>query len=164
MTHTLPDRAPWYSPTVDRSQPIGLVLRTKVAREIAQTALQAAPQEMCGVLVAHAGDGRVRFVPIANVARVPEHRFTFSAGEFALLLTFIQQSGEELLGIVHSHPKGPAEPSTADIDNAMASPGALPLHYLIMELSHEGGQYRSQSLTSWRIQDGQATREQVLFV
>lgn len=159
--------APWSSPAVDRALPIGLVLRTKVAKDIAQWCLMKAPEEACGMLAAHSGDGRVRFIPIPNVHSSPLHHYRFDAERFQAEHAELQQSGEHLLGLVHSHPHGPPFPSTED--RRLFPLDGDGVHYLIMELEPDAGEghpdlFRSRSLTSWRFRDGEFTREQVLFV
>lgn len=158
--------APWYSPSVDRTAPIGLVLRVKVAKDIAQWCLMKAPQEACGMLVAHAGDGRVRFIPIPNVHPSPTHHYRFDENRYIVEMAELHQTGEEILGLVHSHPHGPPHPSNED---RRLFPLDHPLHYLVMELEPASeervpNQFRSNSLTSWRFRDNDFVREQVLFV
>lgn len=163
---TRPSAAPWDSPRVNRDEPIGLVLRVKTAQHIAQWCLQHAPEEACGLVVAHAGDGRTRFIPIPNTHSQPEHHYRFDANAYLTQWALLAQSGEHILGIVHSHPNGPARPSAEDQE---VFPIDAPGHYLIMALRKDIDQYRSHSLTSWRMTapDDQGLsvfqREQVLF-
>ena len=75
-----------------------------------------APREACGVLAGK--DGLVDVVlPIRNAAA---SRVRYQMDPKAQLRAFaqIEEAGQELLAIFHSHPKGPSVPSPTDIKEA----------------------------------------------
>lgn len=85
------------------------------------------PNECCGVLV---GRREIeRSVPMRSVPSAPDAYYMDPEQQIELF-TQIQSTGEQLLGIYHSHPKGPLEPSGMDLRLAF-HPDAL---YVIVSL------------------------------
>lgn len=75
-----------------------------------------APLEACGLLAGK--DGRVELVlAVRNAARSPV-RFLMEPRAQWRAFKKIEQLELELLGIYHSHPRGPMQPSPTDIDEA----------------------------------------------
>src|SRR5215813_1618304 len=106
----------------------------------------ALPNEACGLLVGHNGQAS-RFIPAENSLRsATEYEMdpAFLAATFRLL----RETGEELVGIFHSHPKGPARPSNRDLERAYY-PEAV---HLIVSLAEP----ESPQIGCFRIIDGQA--------
>lgn len=76
-----------------------------------------APLEACGLLAGR--NGRVELVVgVRNAARSPVRYLMDPRGQWHALEKF-EQLGMELLGIYHSHPNGPAQPSPTDITEAL---------------------------------------------
>ena len=102
-------------------------------QEIVDHSRAGVPNEACGLLVApaYAADGGVptRFVPIRNAAESP-YRYMI-APEDLLQVVEIEDGGEFVWGIVHSHVASPAEPSATDVGLAYY-PDSL---YLICSLT-----------------------------
>jgi proteasome lid subunit RPN8/RPN11 len=74
--------------------------------------LACTPEEACGLL-GGLGD-QVRLVlPISNQDRSPM-RYRMDPQEQVGAMLHIEDLGYEILGIYHSHPLGPGEPSEAD--------------------------------------------------
>lgn len=74
------------------------------------------PAEACGLLAG--SDGAVQeILPITNEAHSAV-RFRMAPEEQLKAFNLIEDSGLELLGIFHSHPAGPEEPSATDIAEA----------------------------------------------
>jgi proteasome lid subunit RPN8/RPN11 len=114
---------------------------------VERRALDAFPEECCGLLLGHrAGAGANRVVALApceNRARGSRRR-RFTIGADALLAAYrrARATGQEIVGTFHSHTDGPAEPSRRDLESAW--PGAS---YLIVALGPGGvGERRS-----WRL-------------
>jgi proteasome lid subunit RPN8/RPN11 len=101
--------------------------------EIVGHSVAGLPNEACGLLVAsaYAADGGVpsRFVPIRNAAESP-YRYMI-APEDLLKVVEIEDGGEFVWGIAHSHVASPAEPSATDVGLAYY-PDSL---YLICSLA-----------------------------
>jgi len=74
--------------------------------------LACLPEEACGLLAGR--DGRVTLaVPIENAAHSPVRYRMEPHAQVGELLS-IEALGLDLLGIYHSHPNGPALPSSTD--------------------------------------------------
>jgi proteasome lid subunit RPN8/RPN11 len=74
------------------------------------------PLEACGLL-AGTGDVVRRVMPVTNQARSPV-KFRMEPAEQLRAFNWIDENSMELLGIFHSHPEGPTDPSPTDIAEA----------------------------------------------
>lgn len=96
------------------------------------------PNEACGILGGR--DGRIESVhPVISVNPSPSRFAMDPAGQFRAL-DEISRSGHEVVGIYHSHPGGPAAPSSVDLE-AACWPGTMVPNYpgaiqLIVSLQH----------------------------
>ncbi|OHX20515.1 C40 family peptidase [Chromobacterium sphagni] len=97
-------------------------------------AAQAGEQEACGVVL---DSGRV--YPCRNLADDPARQFRIDPVDRAAA----EQLGR-VVGIWHSHPNAPADPSPADL--AMCECTRLPWHIV----SHPGGDYRYIEPCGWQ--------------
>lgn len=83
---------------------------------IVEQCRRALPNEACGILAGR--DGRVETVhPVKNIHPGLARYAMDPAGQFHVLEE-IRRAGLELVGIYHSHPGGPALPSSVDLDGA----------------------------------------------
>jgi [CysO sulfur-carrier protein]-S-L-cysteine hydrolase len=116
--------------------------------ELIAHAREEAPNECCGYL--RAEDGRVAEVFRAeNPRKSPygyelDHKSLFAANQ-------LDDEGHEV-GIYHSHPKSPAEPSQTDINLAHYPHWT----YLIVSLAGE------PEVRAWRIADGSVEEEDLV--
>jgi proteasome lid subunit RPN8/RPN11 len=117
----------------DRTDPTAQPARITraIAAAIIDQARAGKPEEICGVL---RGRGLQAFETIA-VANVAEDRINnYEVDPKALLLQFeFEETGDELMGVYHSHPISEAYPSATDAWNANY-PDAL---YFICSLEHD---------------------------
>jgi proteasome lid subunit RPN8/RPN11 len=89
------------------------------------------PNECCGVLL---GKKEVeRAVPMRSIPPAPDAYYMDPEQQIEVFTT-MQAAGEQLLGIYHSHPKGPLEPSGMDMQLAF-HPSAL---YVVVSLADPG--------------------------
>ena len=90
------------------------------------------PNEGCGYLVGDPETGRIdRFVPITNAAASPT-RFVLEPHAQLAAERAIDDAGEHVVGIAHSHPSGPNEPSATDIaDAAQYDPLGVFIHVIV---------------------------------
>jgi proteasome lid subunit RPN8/RPN11 len=120
-------------------------LPANLLQEIIDHARAGLPNEACGLLVApaYAADGGVpsRFMPLRNAAESP-YRYML-ADEDLLKVVEIEDAGEVVWGIVHSHVASPAEPSATDIGLARY-PDSL---YLICSLANPAPDVRAWSIS-----------------
>jgi proteasome lid subunit RPN8/RPN11 len=101
------------------------------------------PEEACGLL---GGTGNTVFavIPVTNTLRSVS-RYRMEPGEQLRAFQRFEAEGTELIGIYHSHPAGPAQPSKTDIAEAYYPDAA----YLIWSLDIEGWKCRA-----FRLADG----------
>ena len=111
------------------------------ADSIAQYALDARPQEACG-LIAGIGERASQIIPITNAANEPNHHFRLDDRQFTTAMFEIERAGLSLIGLYHSHPATDPIPSQTDIHQA-AYPDTA---YLIVGL--RSGEAR---LAAWEI-------------
>ncbi len=124
-----------------------------IAEAIVRHARDQRPAEACGLVVGSAlpADGGLarRYVPCRNAAASPS-RYLVHRDDLLAVLAELDRTGEELWGVVHSHVRTGAAPSSTDILEA-AWPAAV---HLLVSLA-EGG--ASPDLRAWRIADGAAS-------
>ena len=112
---------------------------------IVEHARADAPNECCGVVATR--DGVVVGVhPAANVAASPL-RFEIDSLELLRLVTEIEDRGEDLGAIYHSHTRSAAFPSQTDVNFAAGWPG---VEWIIVGLAVEG----DPEFRSYRIDGG----------
>jgi len=104
------------------------------------------PQEACGFLIG-TGSHASRFQAMAN-SLASATAYEIDPALLAAAFRSLRETGEELIGIVHSHPSGPAEPSERDRRQAFYPQAA---HLIISLADPERPQVRG-----YRIIDGEA--------
>ena len=113
------------------------------------------PDEACGVIVGPEGSDRpVRLVQMVNAERSPTF-FRFDPAEQLQLYQAMDEAGEEIVVVYHSHTATEAYPSRTDISLA-AEPQA---HYLLISTAETAGGDGPVSVRSYRILDGAVTEE-----
>ena len=103
------------------------------------------PKEACGLLVGRGG--QTRFLPMENLLD-SETAFEIDPALLASTFRSLRESGEELVAIFHSHPKGPAEPSKRDLARAYYPEAG----HIIVSLAD----WESPQVRGFRIIDGQS--------
>ena len=93
-----------------------LRLPAALARQVANHALAAYPDEACG-LVSGSDGIAVQVHEGRNVSANPHMAYELDVDTLALQIGF-EEAGLELVAIYHSHPRGPATPSSVDIARA----------------------------------------------
>ncbi len=118
-----------------------------IAEAIAAQARAEAPLEACGLIPGSAptaeGGVALRYVACRNVAASPV-RYTVHPEDLLRVAVDVDDAGEVIWGIVHSHVTRPAVPSSLDVELAQY-PDAV---YLLVSLAAE------PALRGWRIVDG----------
>ena len=106
--------------------------------EIVEHARRDAPDECCGIVAAR--DGQATAVhPAENVAR-SAYRFEVDGATLLRLLDELEQAGEELAAVYHSHTRSAAYPSQTDVNFSGGWPG---LEWLIVGLRDTEPEVRS---------------------
>ncbi len=111
----------------------GLSLPRTVTNLIFDHVRQHPGHEACGLIAARAGIA-CRSLPIPNVATDPTDRYRMDPASLVQKLYELEAAEETLYAFYHSHPAGPAFPSTIDI--AEATCPETP--YLIVSLGTRG--------------------------
>lgn len=130
-----------------------------VADAILQHAREASPNEACGLIVGSGllADGGVarRYVRCRNAAAFPASRYVVDRDDLLEVLAEVDRTGEELWGVVHSHVRTPAVPSSTDLREAVW-PAAV---YLVISLA--GG--AEGDVRAWRVGAGSAAEIPVVI-
>ncbi|HEY7463672.1 MAG TPA: M67 family metallopeptidase [Candidatus Limnocylindria bacterium] len=122
-----------------------------VAAQLMAHARAELPNEACGLLSGSLQPPRVTaFHPAANRHRSPL-RFDVDERDLVRFVMAIEQAGDQLAAIFHSHVSSPAVPSATDIREAMY-PEAM--HLLASLVEPDGA--AADALRAWRIRDGRA--------
>ena len=130
----------------------GLILPRAVAEMVLAHARAELPNEACGLLSGSAADGLVTTFHPARNAEASPLRYNVHPEDLVRITFDIDDAGEDLVGIFHSHTRSPAVPSPTDRRAAMY-PDAV---YLLASLADPEASPDS-SLRAWRIAAGEAT-------
>jgi len=135
-------------------------------RQIMDAAEAAFPNECCGLLVGQRGPNGV--VEVVRVHASPNlhpqrRRFEIDPGLWVDLSRALGKGPQQIVGLYHSHPEGPAQPSAFDLQAAWgeelvwlivavtasgegtAQPGQA-VHVTAHILDHDGTQFRQLAL------------------
>ncbi|HVB12906.1 MAG TPA: M67 family metallopeptidase [Nitrososphaerales archaeon] len=113
-----------------------IILDQQMLREMQSHATSTYPEECCGLLIGKF-EGNLsrklvsRTKRMENVFEKPEryHRYTIDPLKYMDAENEATSSGEDVIGIYHSHPNAPAKPSLFDISYAWPS-----LSYIVVEV------------------------------
>ena len=133
-----------------------LVLPAEVRRQISMWAAAGHPDEACGLLIGRARGSQFQ-VERASHARNLEKdrtrdRYTLAPDDWVAAENRAKADGLDVIGVWHSHPDHPAEPSQTDLEAAWED-----YTYVILSVTPEG----VTDLRSWRLFEG-AFEEQVI--
>jgi proteasome lid subunit RPN8/RPN11 len=95
---------------------VGFPLPDALAAEIVAHARAGYPQEVCGLISGRAG-AALAVHPGRNISPAPLVAYELDHETLALQIG-LEDQGLELLGIYHSHPRGPETPSETDVSLA----------------------------------------------
>jgi len=113
--------------------------------EIVAHAREDVPNECCGMVAGQNGEA-TRTYRARNAEGSPFRYVIHPQDQFRITME-IEDRGEEIAAIYHSHTKSPAEPSQTDINLAENWPDPL---YLICSLADPG----APDVRAWSIRDG----------
>ena len=117
--------------------------------EIVAHARAEAPNECCGMV--GGSDGRATRVYRARNAEASPLRYTIHPQDQFRITMEIEERGEQIAAIYHSHTSSPAEPSQTDINLAENWPDPL---YLICSLAEpEAPSARGFSIRDGRVEE-----------
>ncbi len=129
----------------------GLVLPRVVADELLAHARAELPNEACGLVSGSLATGHAtRFHPARNLEASPL-RYNVHPEDLVRITFAVEDAGEELVAIFHSHTHSPAVPSATDLRAAMYPEP----FYLLASLAQPDAPPAS-ALRAWRIAAGEA--------
>jgi proteasome lid subunit RPN8/RPN11 len=143
-------------PGPNQPGPERATLPLEICRALVAHARSEAPNEACGLVAgtAPAADGGVatRWRPARNRAASP-FRYEIHPDDLVRSVLALDDAGEVIWAIVHSHVRSPARPSPTDVSLAFY-PDAL---YVLVSLSpaEANPATGAESVRAWRIVDGQ---------
>ena len=117
----------------------------EIADRIADHARAGLPDEACGI-VSGLDARATRFHPAVNGDASP-FRYSIDGPDLLRIVTDIDDAGEDLLAIYHSHTRSPAFPSRTDVELAFWPDAA----YLIVSLASDPPDLRAFTIRDGRI-------------
>jgi proteasome lid subunit RPN8/RPN11 len=129
----------------------GLNLPAEVAEEVMRHARAELPNEACGLLAGSVATGSVTSFHAARNVEASPLRYNVHPEDLVRITFAIEDAGEELVAIFHSHTRSPAVPSATDRRTAMY-PDAI---YLLATLADPDAP-PERALRAWRIYRGQS--------
>lgn len=103
---------------------MGLKLSPLIFREMKEHVIRSLPEEACGLLGGKRGIAEV-VLPVTNMLHSAT-RFEMEPAEQLKAFLYLEERQMDLVGVYHSHPKGPEVPSDTDISH-FYYPGVISL-------------------------------------
>jgi [CysO sulfur-carrier protein]-S-L-cysteine hydrolase len=136
----------------------GLVIPAAVAEAMLAHARSELPNEACGLVAGSLADGRATTFHPARNAEASPLRYNVHPEDLVRIVFEIEDAGEDLVGIFHSHVRSPAVPSATD-RRAAQYPGVF---YVLATLADPGAD-AAEAMRAWRIEDA-VSREVTLEI
>jgi [CysO sulfur-carrier protein]-S-L-cysteine hydrolase len=136
----------------------GLLLPLAVAEQLLDHARSEAPNEACGLLAGDLAAGSATAYHPARNADASPYVYTVHPDDLLRIVLAIEDGGEDLVAIFHSHTHTPAVPSPTDRRQAR-----YPVVYLLATLSDPDAT-PAECLRAWRIEDGQSREVELVLV
>jgi proteasome lid subunit RPN8/RPN11 len=136
---------------------VTLLLLPDLAEEIRRHAEAAYPEEAAGLLLGTIEDGDRRriaqVIPLTNrwEAGARDHRYRLEPRDLIAAEDRAEQEGLIILGIFHSHPDHPAQPSSFDLEQA------LPFYTYLITRVDAGATVESRA---WRLVEDRSRFDQ----
>jgi len=128
-----------------------LTLPLTIADQLLRHAREEAPNEACGLLAGDLAAGTVSDYHPARNADASPYVYTVHPDDLVRIVFGIEDAGQDLVAIFHSHTHTPAVPSPTDRRQARY-PGVF---YLLATLS-EPDATPAECLRAWRIENGES--------
>lgn len=128
-----------------------LIVPLAVAESLLAHARRELPNEACGLLAGDLASASVtRYLPARNADASPT-AYSLHPEDLVRLILGIEDAGEDLVAVFHSHTRTPAVPSATDCREAHY-PG---VHHLLVTLVDPAAR-PADCLRAWRIEEGAA--------
>lgn len=128
-----------------------LTILRAVAEEMLRHARAEVPNEACGLLSGSLSEGTATTYHPARNADASPYVYTVHPEDLVRIVFGIEDAGEDLVAIFHSHTHTPAVPSPTDRRQAQY-PDAF---YVLATLSDREAD-AAEALRAWRITDGES--------
>ena len=135
----------------------GLVLPETIARELLEHARSQLPNEACGLLSGSLANGRATAFHPARNAEASPLRYNVHPDDLVRITFGIEDAGEDLVAIFHSHTRSPAVPSATDLRSAM-----YPEPFYLLGTLADPDASLDAALRAWRIRDGNAIEAELI--
>lgn len=129
----------------------GLTLPRSLAEALLAHSRADLPNEACGLLAGSLGAGRATTFHPARNAEASPRRYNVHPDDLVRITFAIEDAGEDLVAIFHSHTRSPAVPSATDRRAAMY-PDPF---YLLASLADPDAP-PERALRAWRIRGGRS--------
>lgn len=136
----------------------GLAISAALAEQMLAHARAEVPNEACGLLAGDLVTGVASAYHPARNAEASPLRYDVHPDDLVRIVFGIEDAGEDLVGIFHSHTHTPAVPSPTDLRSAQY-PDAF---YVLATLSDpDAGP--ADALRAWRIVDGASSEVRLVI-
>jgi proteasome lid subunit RPN8/RPN11 len=130
----------------------GLTIPSALADELLAHARAELPNEACGLLAGDLASGRATTFHPARNAEASPLRYNVHPDDLVRIVFAIEDAGQDLVGIFHSHTRSPAVPSATDRRTAQ-----YPDAYYVLATLADPAAGPAESLRAWRIRAGEST-------
>jgi proteasome lid subunit RPN8/RPN11 len=130
---------------------VALILPLALAQQMLQHARSEQPNEACGLLSGSLETGRATAFHSARNAEASPLRYNVHPDDLVRIIFGIEDAGEDLLAIFHSHTRSPAVPSATDRRTAQ-----YPEVFYVLATLADPDAGPTDALRAWRIRDGQS--------
>lgn len=131
-------------------RPSGLMIPIPLAEQLLEHARSELPNEACGLLAGSLADGVALAYHRARNSEASPLRYNVDPEDLVRIVFAIEEAGQDLVAIFHSHTRSPAVPSATD-RRAAQYPGVF---YLLATLA-DSTAAPQRALRAWRIHGGQ---------
>ena len=129
-----------------------LTLPAPIAEEMLSRARAELPNEACGLLAGDLATGRATAFHAARNAEASPLRYNVHPHDLVRIVFGIEDAGEDLLAIFHSHTHTPAVPSATDLRTAQ-----YPDAFYVLATLADPAAGPEAALRAWRIRNGAST-------
>ncbi len=130
----------------------GLIISSALAQQMVEHARSELPNEACGLLAGSLSEGRASAFHATRNAEASPLRYNVHPDDLVRVILAIEDGGEDLVAIFHSHTRSPAVPSATDRRTAQ-----YPDAFYVLATLKDPAAAVSDSLRAWRIRDGEST-------
>jgi proteasome lid subunit RPN8/RPN11 len=129
----------------------GLTIPSAVAQELLAHARAELPNEACGLLAGDLASGKAATFRPARNAEASPLRYNVHPDDLVRIIFAIEDEGQDLVAIFHSHTRSPAVPSATDRRTAQ-----YPDAYYVLATLADPEAGTADALRAWRIRAGES--------